>query len=110
MILMEPTTPISQEEQELQLVWKFFDCAKQGVFVEVGANYPTLLSQTWHLEQQGWSGVLVEPNPELCEMLQAQRPRRRTFQAAVGGPGPGGRGGSADGHGARAFDTGTGPG
>jgi hypothetical protein len=46
MILMEPTTPISQEEQELQLVWKFFDCAKQGVFVEVGANYPTLLSQT----------------------------------------------------------------
>ena len=54
--------------------------------MKVGANHPTLLSQTWHLEQQGWSGVLVEPNPELCEMLQAQRPRSRTFQAAVGGP------------------------
>ncbi len=26
----------------------------------------------------------MEPNPNLCELLRAQRPRSRTFQAAVG--------------------------
>ena len=72
------------ENQESGLVWHFFGCAKQGFFVEVGANHPTELNQTWFLEQQGWSGLLVEPNPNLCELLCAQRPRSRTIQAAVG--------------------------
>jgi hypothetical protein len=67
-------------------VWKFFQCAKRGTFVEVGANHPTLESQTWLLEQEGWSGVLIEPNPGLCELLRAQRPRSKVFQAAVGSP------------------------
>jgi len=76
----------NQEQLEKQLVWKFFNCATQGVFVEVGANHPTLRSQTWHLEQQGWTGILVEPNPELCQLLRDQRPRSRTFEAAAGRP------------------------
>lgn len=83
---MNTTGSVTPEEQESQLVWKFFGCAKHGVFVEVGANHPTIGSQTWQLEQQGWSGVLVEPNPELCELLRAQRPHSRTFEAAVGQP------------------------
>jgi FkbM family methyltransferase len=83
---MERVNAISQDEAECRLVRQFFGGAKPGVFVEVGANHPTQASQTWHLEQQGWSGVLVEPNPDLCELLRAQRPRSRTFQAAVGGP------------------------
>jgi FkbM family methyltransferase len=83
---MEQVTSASKEEMENRLVWQFFDCAKAGTFVEIGANHPTLLSQTWHLEQQGWSGVLVEPNPELCALLSAQRPGSRTFQVAAGSP------------------------
>jgi FkbM family methyltransferase len=87
---MEKPPPVNWKQLEKQLVWKFFDCAKHGVFVEVGANHPTIQSQTWLLEQNGWSGVLVEPNPELCELLRAQRPRSRTFQAAAGRPDQGG--------------------
>ena len=30
----------------------------KGYYVEVGANDPRERSQTWHLEQQGWTGVL----------------------------------------------------
>jgi FkbM family methyltransferase len=85
-ISMETVTSMSRDEAERRLVWQFFGCSKAGTFVEIGANHPTLLSQTWHLEQQGWSGVLVEPNPELCALLHAQRPRSRVFQAAVGAP------------------------
>ncbi len=69
-----------------QCVWDFFDGAKDGVFLDVGANHPTELSLTGFLEQQGWFGVLVEPNPELARLLNAQRPHSRTFQVAAGSP------------------------
>ena len=72
---------------ETSLVWDFFQRNPAGVFVEVGANHPTQDNQTWFLEQQGWSGVLVEPNPELAKLLAEQRPRSRAVNAAVGAPG-----------------------
>jgi FkbM family methyltransferase len=71
-------------QNESSIVWDFFKQARRGVFVEVGANHPIQENQTWFLEQQGWSGVLVEPNPELFQLLQKQRPRSRVVQAAVG--------------------------
>lgn len=45
----------------------------RGFFVEVGANEPIDGSQTWHLEQRGWTGVLVEPLPVLASKLRARR-------------------------------------
>jgi FkbM family methyltransferase len=71
-------------QDEVRLVWNFFKQKTNGVFVDVGANHPTILSQTWFLEQQGWSGVLVEPIPEMFKLLCEQRPRSRAVQAAVG--------------------------
>jgi len=62
----------------------FFKKRPQGVFVEVGANHPTRESQTWYLEQQGWTGVLIETNPDLFRLLCEHRPRSRSVQAAVG--------------------------
>lgn len=78
--------PISRED-ESRLVWDFFKHCSQGIFIEVGANHPTQGSQTWFLEQCGWSGILIEPNPELCKLLCEKRPRSRVFQAAAGAPG-----------------------
>lgn len=69
---------------EPQLVWDFFQKKTGGVFVEVGANHPTKENQTWLLEQHGWTGVLVEPNPDLFKLLCEQRSRSRVFHAAVG--------------------------
>ncbi len=81
---MERVNAIPKETDENHLVWQFFGRAPTGVFVEVGANHPRLLNQTWLLEQNGWSGVLVEPNPKLCELLRTERPRSRVIQAAAG--------------------------
>lgn len=82
-----PTEPGQPNfDRHSQRVWEFFGRAETGVFLDVGANHPTELSLTGFLEQQGWSGVLVEPNPELARLLVAQRPRSRTFQVAAGGP------------------------
>ena len=65
-------------------VWEFFNRAPRGFFVEVGANEPSNLSQTFLLEQKGWEGILVEPQPACCERLRQMRPRSTVVQAACG--------------------------
>lgn len=68
------------------LVWDYFKEKTDGVFLEAGANHPKSLSQTYLLEKRGWTGILVEPVPECCEMLRAERPGSRVFQNALGAP------------------------
>jgi len=72
---MNYATPQIPESQlkENNLVWEFFGRKTSGFFVEVGANDPFLLSQTWMLEQKGWTGVLVEPLAACCADLRRYR-------------------------------------
>ena len=53
------------------------------LFVEVGANDPERYSQTWALEQRGWTGVLVEPLPDLAKKLREQRRAQQWKQNLV---------------------------
>jgi FkbM family methyltransferase len=75
-----------REVRERELVRAFFGERSTGFFVEVGANDPKLISQTWHLEERGWRGVLVEPNPELAERLRQERKNSIVFQVACSSP------------------------
>jgi FkbM family methyltransferase len=72
-------------EEEQALVREFFGGDNSGYFVEVGANHPTHGSQTWHLEQAGWTGVLVEPQPDLAAFLVTSR-KARVFATACSSP------------------------
>ncbi len=76
--------PLTPERQQ---VWNFFKDQKQGFFLDVGANEPKKGSQTWFLEEQGWRGILVEPQARLAEKLRAERPQSRVVQVACGAPG-----------------------
>jgi len=58
---------------EQECVQKFFENNKDGIFVDVGANDPYIDSQSFHLEQLGWSGLLIEPLPDMCELLRKHR-------------------------------------
>jgi FkbM family methyltransferase len=60
-------------EQEQGLIQEFFEDRRSAFFVDVGAADPQFGSQTWHLEQAGWSGFLVEPRPEMAEKLRRDR-------------------------------------
>lgn len=71
-------------DYEMQLVAAFFGNIK-GYFVEVGANEPRERSQTWHLEQAGWTGVLIEPQPDLAAKLRAMR-KAKVFAVACSSP------------------------
>jgi len=68
----------------MRLIAAFFG-GRQGYFVEVGANEPRERSQTWHLEQAGWTGVLIEPQPDLAAQLRAHR-TAKVFAVACSSP------------------------
>jgi len=80
---MSPTT---LEDLEKEAIFDFFGRRADGYFVEVGANDPHELSQTWPLEQRGWTGLLVEPQQQCYEKLLAMRPQSRVVRAACAGP------------------------
>ncbi len=67
---------------EDRVLWNVFQARPTGFFVEVGAFDGVTLSNTYFLEQMGWSGVLVEPIGELCQRATAARPRSRVVHAA----------------------------
>lgn len=61
---------------------------KQGVFVDLGAHDGVTFSNTCHFEKQlGWTGLCVEPNPDVFAKLDQNR-RCHKVQGAVG-PKPG---------------------
>ena len=70
---------------ENELKETFFGRSIRGFFVDVGANDPQLASQTWHLEQLGWDGVLIEPQPDLAEELRKFR-RAKVYVVACSSP------------------------
>jgi FkbM family methyltransferase len=76
---------IFPSSMEQQLKEDFFADTPIGFFVDVGANEPTDGSQTWHLEQKGWRGVLIEPQPGLAQKLREQR-RVPVFACACSSP------------------------
>jgi FkbM family methyltransferase len=77
------------DEEEQRMVREFFG-ARPGYFVEVGANHATDGSQSYHLELNGWQGILIEPQPQLAKELASVR-RAQVFAVACTSPGNAGR-------------------
>src|SRR5882724_9080720 len=77
-------------EAEERLKQEFFSATPAGTFVDVGANAPKDGSQTFAMEQRGWSGVLVEPQPDLAETLRRER-RAKVYAVACSNPGNAGK-------------------
>ena len=57
---------------EQQMVQAFF-AGRHEFHVDVGANDPVLDSQSQHLEALGWTGLLIEPDPDCCDLLRKNR-------------------------------------
>lgn len=55
-----------------------------GFFIEAGANDGYLQSNTYYFERiKGWTGLLVEPVPELYEACRRERPGSQVFNCAL---------------------------
>ena len=83
-------TVFPDDRVEDRLKAEFFGDKRDGFFVEVGANDPQRGSQTWQFERIGWSGVLIEPQPDLAARLRGAR-RARVVAAACSSPDQAGR-------------------
>lgn len=55
-----------------------------GRFVDVGANHPTELNNTYRLYKEGWRGVNVEPGNKMFNLLQQVRPEDRNLKIGIG--------------------------
>jgi FkbM family methyltransferase len=56
------------------LLWKFFNYAEGGFFVDVGAFDGVHLSNSFSFEQQEWTGICVEPHPSYFPLCEKSRP------------------------------------
>jgi len=63
----------SQFEQDKFTYENYFQDTKEGYFVDIGAHDGTTFSNSKFFEELGWSGVCVEPNPKVFEVLQSTR-------------------------------------
>ncbi|MCW3111974.1 MAG: SAM-dependent methyltransferase [Segetibacter sp.] len=53
-------------------------------YLDIGANEPKYISNTYFFYERGSTGVLIEPNPHLFRKLQAQRPRDIVLNTGIG--------------------------
>lgn len=57
---------------------------RNGFFIEVGANNGFNQSNTYYFECfRGWTGILIEGIPELCNQCISERPKSRVFNCAL---------------------------
>src|SRR5271163_2168303 len=57
---------------------------KEGFYIDVGAQDPTIDSVTKAFYERGWRGINIEPNEEYFRKLQHDRPHDVNLQSAVG--------------------------
>ena len=76
---------VFKDAAEHRLILDYFRGAP-GVFVDVGANYPQTSIST-PLERLGWTGVVVEPQPDCAAALRASRRCPVVEAACVAGAG-----------------------
>lgn len=69
----KPNGYYSQYDQDRFVYETFFKEKKTGVFVDIGAHNGIALSNTKFFEEIGWSGLCIEPIPEVFQELQKNR-------------------------------------
>jgi len=61
---------------------------KQGIkkpfYIDIGMHHPVFGNNTYLFYRSGGHGVLVEPNPEMCEIARKKRPRDVIVNAGAG--------------------------
>ena len=71
----------SQHREDRWIV-EHLELPEKGVFVEVGAYDGIELSNTYHFEQKGWTGLCIEADPRQWHKLLLNRTCDKFFGAA----------------------------
>jgi FkbM family methyltransferase len=61
-----------------------FGGARQGRYIDVGGGHPVAGSVSFWFYQRGWSGIVVEPQPDLAALHRRLRSRDTVVEAVIG--------------------------
>ena len=78
-----PVVSYAQRFEDLYLARCFGD-RNDGFYIDVGAGHPVFDNVSFAFYLRGWSGITVEPNPDLARLNRTVRPRDRCHQVLVG--------------------------
>ena len=69
-----PDDPFSSQEGEDKWIVNNLKLPEKGVFLDIGACYPVIISNTYHFEKyKGWSGLAIEPDPTYYKLFSEGR-------------------------------------
>ena len=74
-------TSFAQNGEDVRL-WRVFAERREGFYIDVGAGHPTADSVTKLFYEVGWTGINIEPGPEI-ENLREARPRDINLDIAI---------------------------
>jgi FkbM family methyltransferase len=84
-VLPHSRSAYAQSGEDLILANLF---AKLGIakptYIDIGANHPSFISNTYYFYLRGSSGLCIEPNPVLAAKLRRARPRDTVLNVGVG--------------------------
>jgi len=81
-----PFTPSSgfySQFYEDYILSHVFEGVSDGVYVDVGANDPDQNSVTKLFYLAGWRGINIEPNPDMFELLEKNRPEDTNLKVGI---------------------------
>src|SRR5438477_12028157 len=55
-----------------------------GTYIDVGSGHPIADNVSFWFYERGWSGVVIEPQPDLADLYKPLRPRDRVVRRPVG--------------------------
>jgi FkbM family methyltransferase len=73
----------SGEDLIINFLLNFVKDSTPITYLDIGANHPFHLSNTAFFYKKGGSGVLVEPDPYLSNLLRKKRPRDKVIECGV---------------------------
>jgi FkbM family methyltransferase len=80
-----PQKSFSQFGEDLLIYDLLKEMSVQGAsYLDIGANDPEFFSNSFLFYQEGYNGVLVEPNPALADRLRAFRRKDTVLNAGIG--------------------------
>jgi FkbM family methyltransferase len=79
---LDPMISYAQQAEDVILRRAFPDVT-DGFYVDVGAAWPVDDSVTKYFYEKGWRGINIEPNPDLIDELQNDRPEDVNLRLVV---------------------------
>ena len=82
-----PQSQISYSQFGEDLIFSLFFSHNEihnPTYLDIGANEPKYISNTYYFYERGSTGVLIEPNPFLYKKLKMQRPKDIILNIGIG--------------------------